>query len=149
MKYRQVETLLSEFPRFFETATNRRSSILYGGGSRVPFSGGSRRSGHGDPTANKALELVDLRGIIRLLVIVRKWLDTELESEDRQILIEVWRHSSWETVARRCKREVLQCQSHWKQMVASLRLYVGRAFGPVGVAFACGHVLRREGLSLS
>lgn len=83
--------LLANLPRLMREAEEAREAVLYGGGhgEAVIFAGG-RSGGHGDPTARRALLLLDLAEREHLL---RKVFDfcCALSDEEKQVVVTKWR----------------------------------------------------------
>lgn len=145
MTYTQTEVLLSGFPKLFKSVIIRRNNILYGSNAG-PSLIGIRRSGHSDSTGSKAIALADLSGTIKLLTVIRKWIDTQLAAKDRSLLIYIWRAETWPQIARKQRQGVAACQSRWRQMILNLRAYAGAASGQGGVAYAVGLPINQKAL---
>jgi len=141
----QVNYLLLNYPALTEWLENSREDILHGY-RQTAFAGGNRGSGHSDPTARKAEHLLEFQHVEGLLSGVGGWIDTELETYDRPVLIEFWRlrHLGLYWVARNLNMEPWRCKARWDMMTNSLMNYLrknqsaGHAFALPGGAFVDG-----------
>jgi hypothetical protein len=83
--------LLANLPRLMREAEEAREAVLYGGGhgEAVIFAGG-RSGGHGDPTAKRALLLLDLAERERLFREVLGFC-CALTDEEKRVVVTKWR----------------------------------------------------------
>jgi hypothetical protein len=128
--------LLLNYPALSEWLENRRKDILQGSRQGV-FAGGNRGSGHSDPTARKAVLLLEDRHIRDMLEQVSQWIDTGLEPADRPLLLMLWRlkTAGWYLVAKCLGWEVLQCRGRWETMTNNLTDHLSKNVPSVGVAY--------------
>jgi len=77
---------------------------------------------HGDPTANRAIRLLEAGALEDKLRRVREWLDTKLDSDDRPLLLAIWRQGiyGWYWVSRELQIGVIDCQARWDRLCGEL-----------------------------
>lgn len=91
-----AEYLLRFYPSLFEQARSKSDDALIGG-SHGDYAGANRkgRGGHADPTAQRALGLLEANDLSANLALVRRWIEVEVTLEDRPLLLAVWRMRDW------------------------------------------------------
>ena len=125
----EAQTVLTEFPRRWESLRERRQQILESYGNGAAYHGGDRGSGYGDATAKKAAKLVDLEMEESLLGVVREWLTLGLDPVDRQIIVNLWRGQT-------PSRSGQVAEQRFRQMVNGLIHFAGIVRGGHGPAYA-------------
>lgn len=127
--------MLMEYPSLKEHLEEYQESILHGY-RQTAVAGGIHSNWHADPTAEKAIRLVNDNALNRLLPLVGEWIDKELPQDHRPFLLSVWRwhqNSNWFTVAKKNRMGVKECQDRWKLLVESLLSYLVDRLPSVGV----------------
>jgi len=118
-----TEYLLRHYPTLFQQVRERAADAVEGG-NHGDLSRINRRpqGGHSDPTARKALALLEAGDLAAQLSLIREWIDTLLAPEDRPVLLAVWRQGflGWERAAREVGLEAVECQRRWSGMVTQL-----------------------------
>jgi hypothetical protein len=133
----QASYFLANYPALSREYQNKREDIIQGY-RQGAIAGGIKPSGHSDPTAKKAVLLMDNSETEAILDNIRLWIDTKLPQKDRQLLIITWRLGSfgWHWVAKDLGMEVDYCRRRWKaltqQLAAHLNLSAGLAPAPPG-----------------
>lgn len=131
----QANYFLAHFPVLTREVRNRRDDII-NQCRQEAFAGGTRGSGHSDPTANKAILLADGSVLEDILCGVRAWIDADLPPQDRPLLIAVWRSRNygWFYVSRELKREVRRCQARWSILTSHLAVHLNQYAGTASAA---------------
>lgn len=84
--------ILLEYPKRWDAMQERRQQIIDACGNGNAYHGdGTSRGGHGDDTLRKVMQLVDLDTEENYLKVVREWLSTGLDPQDRAVLLNLWR----------------------------------------------------------
>ena len=120
--------LLSGYPMLYNYVTGRREDIIHG--YRQGCFGSIRSSGGvSDPVLSKVVRLDELSRAVLVGRLVRRWIDYELQPEDRPVLLAVWRGA---------KLDEGRWRHRWETMTDNLAGYMSQsvltACGPVGLA---------------
>lgn len=118
---KQAAFLLSNYPALTEHLELRRENILEGY-RQSAVAGGRSGSDHSDPTAKKAVLLLEESGLAKMLALVRQWIDEKLPPGARPLLLTVWRvgRFGWSWVAKEQCTEVKKCQDEWESLVEDM-----------------------------
>ncbi|MCL6558131.1 MAG: hypothetical protein K6U74_04880 [Firmicutes bacterium] len=120
---KEAAYLLRHFPVLWEQACLMAENALEGG-SHGDLTGTGRHptGSHGDPTARRALALVQARSLKSKLKLIEQWINTRLPPEDRPLLLAIWRYGwlGWPAVARELGRGAGECRRRWAVMVKGL-----------------------------
>ena len=132
-----AESVLLEFPRRWEALLERRQQIMEAYGSGEAYHGNCISGGdRSDPTANKASKLVDLDKEESFLGVVRQWLNSGMDPQDRQLIIYLWRGLSPEQIDRRFSAYGMNFEKRRREMIAGLIRFAGDVRGGRGPACA-------------
>lgn len=131
-----LELLLRYYPKLYQLALTQRQNIIHQY-RQAAFAGGRCQGQHSDPTAAKVIRLSEIDILIKILGIVRQWLDEQLPDRDRRLLLDIWRYTAWRKVNQKHGQAVIR----WRQMIDNLTAYVGHVLEPAGNAYAVGRLL--------
>lgn len=125
-----AERLLRGYPMLYNYIAGRREDIIHG--YRQGCFGSIRSSGGVcDPVLSKVVRLDDLSRIVATGRLVRRWIDYELQPEDRPVLLAVWRGA---------KLDEGRWRHRWETMTDNLAGYMSQSAstvcGPGGIASA-------------
>lgn len=132
---KQAAFFLANYPALCENLESQRENIIEGY-RQSAVAGGRGGSLHSDPTARKAILLLELSDLITILRLVRQWIDCELIPNRRPLLLSVWRLGKygWQHVAKERCMGVVQCQEWWQQLTESLLTYLKNRLHSAGDA---------------
>lgn len=117
--------LLKSYPALFRQILWTREEALNayrsaGDWSGVPcFSTGSVS----DQTGKRATLLAMISERENLVKAIRHWIDTRMPSEDRDMLLLVWKGHDWQDIERMTGRQAWRCEARWEMLNKAVECY--------------------------
>ena len=119
--------LLKYFPNLYEQAQRQAEDALEGNVTVNLTKMRSGQGGYSDRTGQMAVTLAEANLIASKLILIRQWIDEELNPDDRLILLSVWRSNRWGGwwwVSREIGLEVCGCRQRWDRLVQGLAAWL-------------------------
>ena len=147
MTKREIELFLLNYPAMTDYLVNLRESILHGGRT-FTFSRSGYTGSYSDTTAKRAVRLVEISTLEKVLSLIGQWIENELQPKCRPVLIDRWRGYTWPVIAKRRGVMIWKIISDWEAMIIGLTKYlmhfVGTACDLAGTVSASGLIRRMK-----